>query len=102
MNFPEFIRAYSDGTIHNDATWRAYDIPAMAEVSSRAKEGLKALGMRPGDGVIAYNQVAADYGLDTSFRARHMLALWRAWLRVAHGRAKRGLIPREGSTDNGN
>lgn len=99
LPFPEFVRAYADGSIANDVSWRAYDFPASFD-EGHAAAGAQALGYpTKGDVSIAYGQVAADYGLAHATQAKYMLGLWYIWSRVCQGRRFKGLIAKEYDND---
>lgn len=84
MAFPEFVRAYSSGSILEDASWRAYDIAGMVEDTDVAK-ALKFLGYEH------VSSLAVDYGIAHELRAKHLLGLWWVWRSIATGQRRKGL-----------
>ena len=99
-SFKEFIAAYHDGSIQEDASWRAYDIPTMTRGTHTAKAAAR-LGYAS-DG-ISIGQLATDYGLPHARSAMGLLALWYVWSGIAGGTRKRALkkesINEHGHTD---
>lgn len=96
MSFKDFIQKYNDGSIADDAAWRAYDIEAMSG-EQQAAEGLRALGMYSQGATFADVGRAYSTGMNW-IRAKHLLALWWTWAQIASGARRTRLIPREGQT----
>lgn len=83
-SFPTFVRRYTDGTIAEDAAWRAYDIESTV-TNAKARSALKSLNYR-GSYYLALSKFEADYQLPN---ARHLLSLWYTWHRLANGTTAR-------------
>lgn len=92
-SFREFREAYQNGTIVEDATWRAYDIEDMVN-PTRSGEGLRQLTNYQAD-YFGYAAFAAIYGIENAQRAQFLLGLWRTWQRIATGEVKQRLKLRE-------
>lgn len=92
-SFKDFIAKYNNGSILEDAAWRAYDIEKMM-TRRRAIEALKILGYRELN-LFGFDRCAQDYGLRSIAQAQQLLGLWWTWQRIALGEAKRGLVRRE-------
>lgn len=103
--FDEFVTRYTDGSIADDATWRAYDFEAMVIPAIDGVSGLDAAyGYYPGHNPerVTFEGLAAKYAtmFDTAMTAARiepLLALWWVWLMVTSG-GVRPLIPRQGQT----
>lgn len=93
MTFAEFIAAYNDYSIRNDATWRAYNIEIMQN-ERYAKKALKRLGYEPT--VLGFGQARADWGIETVARAKYLLGMWYVYATVSSGRQIRNLVRRQG------
>jgi hypothetical protein len=96
--FREFVAMYNDGSIVNDAAWRAYDIEKMVTpqhvLGAASRMHVKYLGRTVAHIVPT---VAAEYGLSSPTRAAHLMGLWYVWANIACGRRKTRLILREGN-----
>ena len=97
LSFKEFLPKYFDGSIQDDAAWRAYDIERIA-TKRKAMEALKILGYRELN-YFGLDQCTRDYNLNTLAKTSHLLSLWWAWARIALGEVKRGIPRREGIDD---
>lgn len=90
MLFVEFARKYQKGTLDDDASWRAYDIPA-AVTRRHMQSALKSLGFSYAGGW-ALSEFCAVYGIDPS-EAPALLGAWWVWRSVAgHGRGIRPMV----------
>lgn len=100
MTYPEFLEAYQDGSLENDAGWRAYDIPAVAARSTSRTQGLLRKGLKqagfdsrhPALGICA---IASQYGLATPGMARDTLIMWQILVNLQNGLRMVGLPVRE-------
>lgn len=90
-SFAEFVKKYDNGTLDDDATWRAYDIPSMA-TRTHIRDALKSLGYIATREFLS--DVVADYGLYNNTRAKYLLGAWWLWTQIAIGKRKRNLVPR--------
>lgn len=97
MNFRDFHAAYNDGSIYEDASWRAYDIPAMAS-KRHAKDALKRLGYLDTT-TLGFEQARHDLGIASAMLCRHLLAMWKVWTDIATGERRAGLIMKEGTDE---
>ena len=95
MNFREFYKAYTDGSIREDACWRAYDIPAMASLRN-AKDALKRLGYLD-TSILGFEQARHDLGLVSVTLCRHLLGMWKVWMDITTGERRKGLVLKEGT-----
>lgn len=99
LSFGAFIPRYLDGSITDDAAWRAYDIEAMCGLSLRcAIDALRAVGIRDLN-PIGFEQVAQDYGLRNPTQAKELLRLWWVWSRIALGERRGKFILRSKDDD---
>lgn len=89
--FKEFITAYDDGSIIEDAAWRAYDIETMS-TCNHAFAALPLVNYPSRRHDNQYAAVAAKYDLLTAARAEHLLGLWFVWRSLAIGDRRRGLL----------
>lgn len=92
----DFVGAYADGSITNDATWRAYQIEAVPP-RKYAQKALKELNYPQSE--FSYGQVAADWGIGSAASAKHLLRLWYIWRELSNNRRIVGIQLR--SKDNG-
>lgn len=90
LAFREFVPKYHDGSIMQDASWRAYDIERMA-TERKAKNALKALGYSELN-QFGFEQAARDFNLAHATQARQLLSLWWTWARIALGEITRGKL----------
>lgn len=94
MYFKEFIQRYNDGSIVEDASWRAYDIAGMATHGQSLKAAKELLGGKhPKDH--AFARIAAEYGLPNVNNAYYMATVWYVWNTIATGSRKGHLILRQ-------
>lgn len=88
-SFKEFIEAYDNGTITDDAAWRAYDIEGMCgNALSDDTISTKAMGILRVREIGHFNRcarVAADYDIASPARANMLLAYWWLWASIALG-----------------
>lgn len=90
MTFPEFLHAFTTGTLEDDAAWRAYDIiPFMKRIGGHQRIGyvrgaLKRLGMAYA-GELALPEFCARYGVDLA-EAPTLLGAWWLWSGIDAGR----------------
>lgn len=98
LSFREFVPKFNDGTIVEDAAWRAYDIEKMA-TQRKALDALKTLGYRELN-LFGLDKCSRDYGLKGVNHARQLLSLWWTWARIALGEVRSGLIKRENTNGN--
>lgn len=92
-SFKDFVIAYNDGTIVQDAAWRAYDIENMVN-ERQSNEGLRAVYSPRHRGEpmpIRYSSCAAEYGLGSGDRAKLLLGLWQVWAGIASGVRRKGM-----------
>ncbi len=92
MTFPEFLRAWREGTLDEDAAWRAYDILAhvrhvQAQHISMAyqRSALKALKLAYA-GELALPEFMARYGFENRSEATLILGCWWVWSGIDAGR----------------
>lgn len=93
MHFKDFVSRYNDGSILEDAAWRAYDIEGMA-LDNHAYEALKLIQV-PHRGSLnpAYARVAAWYdGVRSADRAKMLLGYWYVWRSIATGQRRRAAL----------
>jgi hypothetical protein len=98
LPFGEFVQAYNDGSITDDAAWRAYDIESMA-TEQKSRDALKQLGFLRIDFSIALEQVRRDYSISTRLRTAMLLKFWRTWAQIANGERRGKLLKRETEND---
>jgi hypothetical protein len=85
MNFRQFLYAYREGKLDQDAAWRAYDILAIAGRSTHVRSALKALGMAYA-GEHAMSEFMARYEVWSPDEARVILGAWWLWSGISAGR----------------
>lgn len=97
MNFNRFMFKYRDGTLDDDAAWRAYDF--IASVKDRhVRKALKALGLAYA-GELAVPHFMALYGFEDRTEATLLVGAWWLWSQVDSGRAVVGLVRRAGKPE---
>lgn len=85
-SFKVFIDQFNDGSIAGDASWRAYDIEAMAAKGSKEfwlEEQLQIAEEQRTRGIMKP-------------RAEYLFKLWRMWRSIAVGHRRKKLILRDG------
>lgn len=97
ITYREFIQRYKDGSLDNDAGWRAYDIPGVATGGKNRRKwpytsaALKDLGYDPRARQASLSAVAHDYGLATPGMAADTLFMWQIFLNLQRGQRMIGL-----------
>lgn len=99
-SFREFVTRYYNGSLEDDAGWRAYDFHAAARRRSQRYVGflttaLKTLGYDYRTRSLSLGQCCADYGLATPGQAQDMLIMWRIFVNLQNGLKMVGLPLRE-------
>lgn len=89
--FAEFILRYNNGSITDDAAWRAYDIEGMAR-PKHADAALPLVGYNKSRKRHPFHAVAGFYGLGSASRAEYLLRLWYVWRAIAMGDTKRAVL----------
>lgn len=89
--FADFLQRYNDGTLVDDAAWRAYDIEGMAKVR-HAQAALPLIGYNPSLKRHPYSGVASKYGLSSTARAEYLLGIWYVWRGISNGSIRRGVL----------
>lgn len=103
MTFNQFIRKYREGTLDDDAAWRAYDFKASVK-DRHVKKALKAIGLAYA-GELAVPHFMALYSMPlegmSRVEAETALGAWWLWSQVDAGRAVVGLVRRPGKPEAG-
>jgi hypothetical protein len=94
MSFVDFAKRYMNGTLEDDVTWRAYDIPAMVK-AQHYNEGRKIIGFATYE---SYSDIGVYYDLPPE-QVKQILGLWVVWCRIVEGRMLKSTLKEHTRTD---
>jgi hypothetical protein len=83
LSFNEFVEKYNDGTIHEDAAWRAYDIEGMVTLTKTIR-ALKRIGIRA-PGLMGVQEAKALFYLHTDIETEKLLGMWQVLFEINNG-----------------
>lgn len=83
ISFGEFASRYNDGTIHEDAAWRAYKIEDMVTLVKTIR-ALKRLGIRT-PGLMGVQEAKMLYHLNTDIETEALLGMWQVLFEINNG-----------------
>jgi hypothetical protein len=83
--FLDFLKAWRNGTLDKDATWRAYHIPEAVK-PPHVQAALTQLSLIYA-GELALGKFMSMYQIEDPDDAREILAQWYLWHRKANGYA---------------
>jgi hypothetical protein len=87
MNFVEFAQKYKEDTLWDDASWRAYNIPAMVGEDD-ARKGARHMGF----GIYeAFADIGSYFDMPAE-QVKLVLGLWYVWRRTALGRMGKRIL----------
>lgn len=97
MSFNQFLFKHRNGTLYEDAGWRAYDFYASVQ-ARHVRKALKKLGLAYA-GELAIPHFMALYDLQDREAAMKLVGGWWLWSQVDQGRHVVGLVKRAGTPE---